>query len=95
MSYLKGDLIVSKIDKERLFKGDKHTHFYFIAFPKKDAPDTFLIKRQLSKEEIESKVETEILGEIVLMGAKENVHKKESVHETGTNDISEQDELPF
>jgi len=98
MSYLKIDLIISKIEKDRLFQGDKHTHFYGIAFPKKNEPDTFLIKRALSKEEIESKKETEILGEIALVGSKPveiSREKAEQISKKIKEEAKHKDNLPF
>ena len=114
MSYLKGSFIISKIalsvreiednkleiivDKNVLWPGPKHRHFWWVAFPKKDNPEIYEIKRSLSKEERESKVQTESLGEIALVGSKPveiSREKAEQISKKIKEEAKHKDDLPF
>jgi hypothetical protein len=59
---------VTKIDKERLFKGEKGTYLDLTTFVDTDTLDQYgnngFISQSVSKEEREAKVQTPILGNI-------------------------------
>jgi hypothetical protein len=59
-----GKINLSKIDKGRLFKGEKGIYLDFVMFETKDNKfgDDYMIKQALSKEDREAGVEAPILG---------------------------------
>ena len=61
---------VSKIQKERLVKGEKGVYLDLVMFEKKSAPGEYLVKQSTSKEEREARVEMPIIGSAKTYGPK-------------------------
>lgn len=61
---IRGKIDVSKIDKDRLFRGAKGTYLDIVLLPVDESKfgETHLIKQDVSKEEREAGVRGEILG---------------------------------
>lgn len=61
---IRGKIDVSKIDKDRLFRGAKGTYLDIVLLPTEDSQygDTHMIKQDVSKEDREAGVRGAILG---------------------------------
>ena len=61
---IRGKIDVSKIDKDRLFRGQKGTYLDFVLIPTPDSQygDTHVVRQEVSKEEREAGVKGAILG---------------------------------
>ena len=55
---------LSKITKERLYKGKQGDYLNLWIFPKKSEPGTLLIKESTTKKEREEGIDLEILGDM-------------------------------
>lgn len=64
MNYMTGKINLDKVDQSRIYQGKKGNYLNLIMFPKSSKPGTWLIKQSLTKEERESGVHLEILGDM-------------------------------
>jgi hypothetical protein len=64
MNYMTGKINLDKVDQSRIYQGKKGNYLNVVMFPKTSEPGTWLIKQSLTKEERESGVQLEILGDM-------------------------------
>ena len=89
---------VTKIEKQRLFKGEKGTYLncVLIETPNSEYSD-YMIVQDVSKEERERGVKGTILGNAKIVSKAQNSANNDVKHESNTNvqPTQETDNLPF
>ncbi|MEE9352565.1 MAG: hypothetical protein V3U78_09915 [Thiotrichaceae bacterium] len=89
---------VTKIDKARLFKGQKGIYLDVTAFIDVDNPDQYgnngMVTQSVSKEEREAGAKGEILGNLKVFMKKSSQEQQKSPNPGGSMDGLE-DEVPF
>lgn len=96
---------VTKIDKSRLFKGEKGTYLDLTTFIDTSNPDKYenhgFISQSVTKEEREQLVRTPILGNVKVFyqgesdGQPANTSQQSGGNSTGSSDFSDLEEIPF
>jgi hypothetical protein len=94
MDIIKGKIDVSKIDKERLYKGKKGTYLDFALIPTPNGQygNTHMIVQEVSKEERDSGVKGAILGNAKV--SEGNSNQSNPAGQTPAGAEAEED-LPF
>ena len=96
-------IAVNKIDKARLFKGQKDTYLDATLFIN-DQPDSYgndgMITQDVTKEERESGVKGAILGNCKIVGGQQRqaaprTHQKAPVSKPASSDWDESDPIPY
>jgi len=93
-SIIRGKIDVSKIDKDRLFRGAKGTYLDIVLIPTPDSQygDTHMIKQDVSKDDREAGIKGNILGNAkeVSTGSDKPAPKADTRREYKDDDL-----LPF
>lgn len=88
---------VTKIDKDRLYKGQKGTYLdaVLIDTPNNQYGDNFMIVQSVSKEEREQGIKGEILGNGKILGQQPQQSAPQQPSEPQDNFDPQDDDLPF